>query len=218
MPPKAQLYLEAMCAGSPIIQRFPYGTVENLTPPSKRVLDEVDGERVFFSLKVVDESEGAGRILGLAENIRPQQADETAENGRRGILPILPKSLGQELWRVAFETHEVCLFVNEDIPNIKDRTRWDPLLQAAVYPAAVRLILAEALERGASDDDEDSDGWPSRWLRFARGLHPNHMSPPRDSPDDQQEWIDEVVDEFCTRHSLADQFRKRLQQLDGDEP
>lgn len=215
MPPAARLYLEATCAGSSVVQRFPFGTVEKPVLPPRRALDEVDGEKVFFALKVVDESQWIGRILGLAENIQPKQAEKSPETGRRGILPILPKHLGQELWKVEFEEHEVCLFVNEDIPNIKDRTRWDPLLQAAIYPAAVRMILTEAIARGAGEDDDD-DRWPNRWVKFARSIHPEGSRPP-ELEADQEEWIDEVVGAFAAKHELADHFRTRLQQLEGDD-
>jgi hypothetical protein len=219
MPADAKLYLEAMSAGSSVIQRFAFGTVQSPAPPENRILDEVGGDRVFFTLKVVDESELAGRILGLAENIRPKDSDKTTDTGRRGILPILPQPLGQELWRVDLGEHEVCLLVNEDVPNIKDRTRWDPLFQAAIYPAVVRIIVTEALERGASEDDEDQDSWPSRWLRFARSIHPERTPPPTDeSPEAREDWIDEVVAEFASRHNLTDQFRRRLAQFEGEEP
>lgn len=218
MPGGAKVYLEAMCAGSPVIQRFAFGTVQTPSPPEKRILHEVTGDRVFFMLKIVDESELAGRILGLAENIRPNESDKIAETGRRGILPILPQPLGQELWRVDLGEHEVCLFVNDGVPNIKERTRWDPLFQAAIYPAVVRIIITEALERGAEEDDEDQDGWPARWLRFARDIHPERTPPPTDeSPEAREDWIDDVVAEFAGRHNLTDQFRRRLAQLEGEE-
>jgi hypothetical protein len=125
MPPEAKVYLEAMCAGSSVVQRFSFGTVASPKTPSRRQLDEIDGERVFFALKVVDEAQWVGRILGLAEHIQPRQADRSPETGRRGILPIVPKSLGQELWKIEFEEHEVILCVSENVPNIKERIRRD---------------------------------------------------------------------------------------------
>jgi hypothetical protein len=214
-PPESRIYLEAMCAGSSVIQRYSFGTIELSTAPPRRVLDELDGERVFFTLKVVDESEDLGKILGLAEGIQPEQVDSTNESGRRGILPIVPKSLGQEIWRVAYDEPEVCLLVNDQVPGIKDRLRWDPLLQATIYPAAFRMILTEAVERGASDDDGE-ELWMTRWLKFAKSLHPEAATLP-EGEEDQEAWIDDVVESFAARHELKDQFLRRFQQLDGED-
>jgi hypothetical protein len=175
----------------------------------------LDGERVFFTLKVVDESEIVGRILGLDENIQPEQADSTIESGRRGILPIVPKGLGHEIWRVEFDSPDVCLVVNEDVPGIKERLRWDPLLQATIYPAALRMILREALERGGSSDDGE-ESWESRWLKFGKGMHSDGAKPPEGS-EDREEWIDEVVESFAAKHELKNHFLTRFQQLDGDD-
>jgi hypothetical protein len=215
MPPEAKVYLEAMCAGSSVVQRFSFGTVASPKTPSRRQLDEIDGERVFFALKVVDEAQWVGRILGLAEHIQPRQADRSPETGRRGILPIVPKSLGQELWKIEFEEHEVILCVSENVPNIKERIRRDALLQAAIYPAAVRIVVAETLAQSDGNDDE-TDRWPCRWVQFARGLHPDGLRPP-DQEIDRTEWIDDVVAAFAAKHSLADHLVASMRKSDGDD-
>jgi hypothetical protein len=211
LPGTARVYLEAMCAGASVVQRFAFGTVDRPAPPPRRLLDEIDGERVFFALKVVDESQCIGRILGLAEGIQPTQADKALDAGRRGILPIVPANLGQELWRIGFEEQEVYLYVNETIPGFKERMRWDPMLQGAVYPEALRTVLTEAVERGASEDD-DRDTWPARWIRFAQRLHPEGAAVPQNDHNEQKEWIDTVVAEFATKHEFASRIVKELEQ------
>lgn len=65
--PNAAVYLEATCAGSSVIRRFSFGEVGAIQPPTERELADVNGENVFFTLKVVDRAERFGRILGLAE-------------------------------------------------------------------------------------------------------------------------------------------------------
>jgi hypothetical protein len=219
MPADAKVFLEAMCAGSSVIKRFDFGTVADRKTPKDLTLDEIEGENVFFALKVVDEADSIGKILGLAENIRPLRAGKLTVTGRQGILPIDVAPLGQEVWKLDFHEHEVFLLVNEAVPGLKDRAKWDPLFFATVYPAVVRVILGEALDRGAAVDDDD-ENWPTLWLRFGPHLHPEHEKPPAklDSSDEEsKEWIDKVVAEFAKSHGLKDQYAMALPQPEGDE-
>ncbi len=62
LPDHAAVFLEAMCAGSSVIERFSCGIVSDLKPPRHVALNEIDGENVFFTLKVVDQTERFGRI------------------------------------------------------------------------------------------------------------------------------------------------------------
>jgi hypothetical protein len=218
MPASAKVFLEAMCAGSSVVQRFDFGTVSQVHPPAQRALNLIEGENVFFALKVVDETESMGRILGIAENVRPLKAGKQTVTGRQGILPIEAKPLQQEIWSLDFKEHDVFLIVNEDIPGLKDRARWDPLFYAAVYPAVVRMILTEALDRGATIEDED-ENWPTLWLRFGHQLHPEHEAPPiKDAAGEEwKEWIDDVVAAFAETHLLRDQFSQALPQAEGED-
>jgi hypothetical protein len=218
LPAGAAVYLEAMCAGSTDVERFAFGTVDRIVPPADRTLKKLEGEHVFFALKVVDQTERLGRILGIAENIRPYKAGKQTSTGRKGILPIDEEPLGQCVWRLSFGEHDVCLIVNSAIPELKKRARWDPLFYAAVYPAVIRQILDRALQMNAEIDEAD-DRWPSTWLRFGRDLHPERSEPPpANSPeDDRDEWVEEIIAAFCDSHKLKDEFARALSQLGGGE-
>ncbi len=215
--PRAAVYLEAMCAGSNVIERFGFGEVGAIVPPKDPRLLELEGENVFFALKVVDSTERSGRILGIAEHIRPQRAGKQTAAGRRGILPVEPKDLGQQLWKLEFTEHDVFLYVNKDVPGLVDRVRSDPLFYAAVYPEVVRQVLARAIRENA-DIEEDDDRWPILWLRFGKNLHPTREAPPSSdaSEEDQEEWVDEVVDAFCESHTLRDKFASASAGNGGD--
>lgn len=205
--PRAAVYLEATCAGSTVIERFQFGEVGGVQPPPSRALAKLEGENVFFTLKVVDRTERFGRILGIAEHIRPQRAGKQTVTGRRGILPIEPVELGQQLWRLDFQEHDVFLFVNKNAPGLIERVRSDPLFYAAIYPEVVRQILIAAIARDVELDEED-ERWPVLWLRFGKGLHPAKQEPPKadDLEEDREKWIEEVVDSFCETHALKDKF------------
>lgn len=218
LPPDAKVFLEAMCAGSSVTKRFDFGTVDDRQTPEDLSLDEIEGENVFFALKVVDETDRIGRILGLAESIRPLRSGKLTVSGRQGLLPIDSAPLDQEVWKLDFHEREVFLLVNEAIPGLKERAKWDPLFFATVYPAVVRMVLNEAIERGASVDDE-VEYWPTLWLQFAQQLHPEHEKSPLkdDSDEERKEWIDDVVAEFSSSHALKDQYASALPLPEGDE-
>jgi hypothetical protein len=129
----AAVVLEAMCAGSNAVERFEFGEVGNIQPPKEPKLQEVEGENVFFTLKVVDRTERFGRIIGLAEHIRPQRAGKQTAAGRRGILPIDKQDLGQQIWRLDYGAHDVTLLVNDKIPGLADRARSDALFYGSPH-------------------------------------------------------------------------------------
>ncbi|NMC21376.1 MAG: hypothetical protein GYA33_13270 [Thermogutta sp.] len=205
-PQDAAVVLEATCAGSNTIRRYSWGTVGQLLPPEDRTLRDLHGKNVFFSLKVIDRSERFGRILGLAENIRPSKAGPKTATGRRGILPVEEADLGDELWKLEFRSEDVFLLVNRRIQGLSGRVSWDASIYSLIYPAIIREILQRALDE-QTDDEEDSDRWPVLWLKFARRLHPEGLEPPEsEDVSEREEWISEVVSAFCREHSLREKF------------
>lgn len=207
LPNDAAVYIEATCAGSNAVQRFDFGQVGAVEPLSKPELSKIEGENVFFTLKVVDTSHRFGRILAIAENVRPERAGEQTATGRRGILPIEEKDLGQELWKLEFRESGVSMLANSNVPGLVDRICSDPALYSVVYPVIVRNVLGKAIRDGGDLDDDD-ECWQALWLRFGRNLHPEWLAPPNQEDDvvEIEEWVDEVVEAFCKNHALKDKF------------
>lgn len=218
LPPQAAVFLEAMCAGSTVVERFSCGEVGSLEAIQNCPLVEVEGENVFFTLKVVDRSVRFGSILGVAENIRPERAGKQTATGRRGILPIEPKDLGEELWRLEFGEHDVFLFVNKDVPGLVDDARSSPLFYAVVYPEVVRRVLTRAIEENVEIDDED-DRWPVMWLKFGTSMHPNREQPPKeeDGEEEQQAWVEDVVKAFCESHAMKSKYQSAIPAGEGGD-
>jgi hypothetical protein len=216
--PHAAVYLEAMCAGSTVIKRFAFGEVGDIKPPKNRALVDLDGENVFFTLKVIDRTEQFGRILGIAEQLRPQKAGKQTVAGRRGLLPIEPVELRQQLWKLEYREHDVFLLVNKNVPGLIDRFRSDPFFHAAVYPDVVRQILTLAIAANVETDEEDNR-WPVLWLRFGKKLHPANADAPKpdDPEEDREAWVEEIVDAFCEVHALKDKYVTAIDR-NGGEP
>jgi len=205
-PQDAVVVMEAMCAGSPVVKRFGCGTIGSLTFPQEVELDGITGQNVFFALKVIDHSEKIGRLLGVAENIRPVETGKQTEAGRRGILPVESVALGQQLWRLDFRDHDVYFLVNDAVDGLSERMRSDPMIYSLVYPEVIRQILARAIDQNI-DLEEADDRWPYLWLSFGKNLHPGSEKPP--SPDDEEskeDWIEQVVASFCQMHFLREKY------------
>jgi hypothetical protein len=216
-PKDAQVVLEATCAGSNTIPRFEWGTVGTPKPSTNRQLVGLHGHNIFFSLKIIDRTEQVGRILGLAEVIRPIKGGEKTATGRRGILPVESADLGHEPWRLDFRSEDVYLMVNEKIPDLKDRVRFDPQVYSLIYPPVVRSILQRALQEPVEEDDS-SDHWATLWRQFGQTLHAEKTKAPvEESEEEQEEWISEVVDSFCRDHSLVENFAKRAAEANWED-
>lgn len=205
-PADAEVVIEATCAGSTNICRFEFGNAGELKQPKDCLLAGLAGENVFFSLKVVDRTDEFGRILGIAENIRPIKAGKQTSTGRRGILPIERVPMGQELWRLDFKDQDVFLCVNEDVENLSERFGFDPLFFTTIYPGIIRTILYRGIGE-QPDIDSDDDRWPVLWLNFGRRLHSAHSDPPApDDVDQCEEWVEDVVEQFCRLHRLRQKY------------
>jgi len=219
-PPAAAVVLEAMCAGSNTIERFEFGEVGEIRPPADRKLKELNSENVFFTLKVIDRTERFGRLLGIAEHVRPERAGKQTATGKQGILAIDVKEMGQELWQLDFKEHGVTLFVNKDVPGLKEFARYSPLFYGLVYPEVVRRILIQAIVEGMeTEEGEDDNRWQALWCRFAKALCPHVGPPPKpaDLEEERDEWVDEIVSAFSESHQMKQKFAVEMARVEGGE-
>jgi len=197
-PGAAKVVLDATCAGSEIIQRFGFGCIGQIAPEQElRFDDKLTGENIRFTLKIIDVSQEIGKILGIAENIRPVNAGKKMPGGGQGILPLEPRDdLGEQLWRLDFQPQEVILFVNKTVPGLLERFGNDPILHSLVFPSIIREILWRACIHEDYDDDDDHGGWKTLWVRFAKKFDSNRPQT-NDDEDDMSNWIESVINQFC---------------------
>ncbi|MBC8870461.1 MAG: hypothetical protein H8E44_13650 [Planctomycetes bacterium] len=222
-PRDASVFVEATSSGSPAVMRFDFGSVGHLTAPNaaERVLGDITGEHVIFNVKVVDQREDIGRILGIAQGLRPAVHGDQERTGRQPILPVDPENLGQRVWRVRFSEHGVHLQVNRRIPQIKDVARGHKMFFALVYPEVVRQTLAHVIfVEGRDQLTEDGHDWRNQWLRFGMQWHPTRAAPPAvpadgivdvESREMVDTWIDEIVGAFCDHYATRDKISEYLE-------
>jgi hypothetical protein len=198
-PSDAEVVVEAYYRSSSSYMRFRFGTAGRIEPPTDRRLTEIDGEMVFFRVKVIDTSDARKTILGLAEQIEPGDTD-LSPGSRFNLLPVNFLDLKNEVWNLRLDPRAI-LEVNGTIPGIRDLVH-NGVFFGCVYPEVVRKVLAGIHVKFGIDDDVDAE-WAAMWLRYARTFA---EIPEAKTDDSIAEWIELVVDGFAGRHRLKDMF------------
>jgi len=220
LPGHAKVYVEAYHRAS--YMRFHYGCVSEIRPPQDRTLADIEGGGTAqFRLKVIDESTEHGQVLAEADGVTPIESDDAHAN-HRSILPVVVCELGDQIWRVVFDSGDgrPVLELNKSVDGIGQLAKTDNSFLALVYPAVVRLVLDQIL-RGRDrvrEVDGPADDWRYQWLQFARTL-PGIVDPPMSTEDDdedeiledqQRAWIDDVVASFCSHCRALDRFNQMI--------
>ncbi|MCY4243243.1 MAG: hypothetical protein OXD36_16060 [Rhodobacter sp.] len=187
--------------------RFDCGTVDTPEVPDELVLSEVDRSGpVLFRLKVIDNEEEPGKLLGSAERLKPGSEDDGEK--RRGIFPLLHRDLGHDVWKVGIEHGDgPCLILNTRIPGFRHRVLESPMMQGLLLPAALRSVLRELVRTPGTGESEDGPNWTEEWLEYCRA-ELGATDDPRDLADENKEyWVDERVERFCENLSLIEKIR-----------
>jgi len=209
LPDSAKVYVEAYHRTN--LMRYDFGSVGVISPPEDTDLSQLANyENLRFRIIVVDESNERGLLLASADKIRP-----TAAYLKRSILPVSFDDLGRQVWKMDYSGDEPLLLLNERIPNIHNIARTDPRFRLFIYPAVVREIFAHMfLIDKVNDIDEPEQEWHVNWLRFAKRFITDdsfsqvELYDGEFNPDDVLNWIDKIVDEFCS--SLRKEWSKLL--------
>ena len=193
-PADARLRVEAWRGNA--FQRWDWGTVGAPAKlgESSRTLRDVP-ETCQFRISVIA-ADDSGRLLGLADKLRPKLPVES-------LLPLVPADLGSEVWRLDYGEGDdmVVLKVNRDLPDFSKAVRSDLVFRALVMPQVLRSILERALLIDREDPEEPEGRW-SPWFDLARSILPGRElgGVGHDAQDDQiahaNLWIDDVVAEF----------------------
>jgi hypothetical protein len=201
-PSNASVFIEAYHKETR--QRFNFGTVGNIRPPSDRLLDKIDLSRpTSFRVLIVDSSEKEGMLLASGDHFR---ADDSDEEQRSSILPVHQSMMGDLTWKVHFELGAAPeLHINNKIIGGIEKVRSDPTFQALILPAALREILTCYMWLQV---DPEEDEYCGRWIAFAN-LFGDEV-PESNDPLEIAAWIDEVVSSFSERFHLVDLLENAL--------
>ena len=215
LPGNALVFIEAYRKSQRV--RFPFGTVGALVVPAEdqRQLGEFDPpEGILFRLKVTDPENGM--LLAAVDRIRSGNEDEIS--GGRSLLPIEPRDLAQECWRVSFsETTGPVFMIHRDLPPSWREASKSWGFRALVYPAVLREILNRILREESYSDSGDDNYWMGAWLRFAANNLRAGNPPVADDEgrndssfiEEVDDWIDRAVSEFCRITHAFDRMTNR---------
>ena len=194
--------------------RFDCGTIEALKVPEILVLSEVDRSgSVLFRLKVVDNDEEPGRLLGSAEGIRPRsEEDKEGNEGRRSILPVRSIDLRHDVWKVEIEYGDgPKLILNTRIPDFRYKFYESGMMQGIILPAALRFILQELVRSYEVSDDDDEFDWKEDWMTYCQDELQVTGDLQEISEAGKKDWIDDVVMRFCEKFRFVEKVRKKLE-------
>lgn len=184
-------------------KRFDYGMVGSITPSVDKDLSNFgtkDG--ILFRVKITDEK--TGKIIAEADRI-PFVMPNQQENPRLPLLPVCPKNLGDQIFRVDYTGPRTILEINVEAIS-PHQIAHDPAFIALAYPVIIKEILTRILliEHHFEIDDDD---WMSNWLQFASSFPGVGEMPLKgDTQDVCYEWIDNVVSAFCKRQLVRKNF------------
>lgn len=201
LPGSADVCLEAYYRTSSM--RFTCGTVAHLLVPTRMELTDIDhGGAIQFRLLVIA-ADGSGRILAVANGLRPITKDDGFE--RDPLLPLRETDLGNELWRLDVDYgNGPTLLVNSAIPGLAAQLRTSALLQGLILPHALGMTLQKLAAIGEDDAERD---WSRDWRRFLRDLGmPDEPDDPKD-PESQIEWIEEAMRRFSDLREFGSRVR-----------
>lgn len=197
-PRDARVYIEAYNSDS--YMRFDFGSVgDSVVPRDTRLTEITVRPLAKFRLKVVDETEQAGLLRGVADKIIPLRPDEDLEQ-KQSLLPVDFRDLGERVWRLDLSDWPV-LELNNRIDDIAEAARSSGGFLGLLYPEVLRRILYEAvIVQEITDPEVNDDDWPCLWLRFAStvpGVNPLPTASGPQMKESLEEWVEEAVQAFC---------------------
>lgn len=207
-PKDASVIVEARYKG--LKQRFSFGTVGKMSPPASTVISDIPNtEYFYFDVVVVGKK---GKILGVSKNIT--LGTETKSIGRTSLLPVNIIEMGNEIWRLGFDSTDdgrPIIEINKSIPEISTIAKTDMMFMSLVYSSSVRQILDRYLRLVNTDQEYDEETWLTQWNKFVSNTlnikyRPHSTGDSEFLSDEQEQWISTCVDEFCRIYNLKEKF------------
>lgn len=206
MPDEAKVYVETWYKETR--QRFDYGTLGNIIPPTDRKLNQIDlSGSTNFRVLIIDESNEHALILASGEGFRYDSGDD---EGRSSLLAVKALPLDGLSWKLDFEDPDKPeLIINSHIPNALEKMRSDAVFQALILPSAMSQILSRYLFSESSDMESEEF---TKWLEFTQNFVDS--SPVDMDIEEKEKWLDEVIEQFARRFEFSARLIDRYKEED----
>ena len=200
-PDDAKIYIEPYFKAS--FMRFDFGTIARKVKPASTELTDIPiTDRVLYRVKIVDESNNMGLILGFADEV---MAETSNDHGNKSpLLPVDFNDLGSRIWKLEFREEGPVLAVNCDvrIEKIREIVSKDMKFRSLVYPEVVRQIALNIAKDEDFDFNDNNSSWQHMWLKFfKKSLSITHAPISREVTDGLV-WADEIADAFCRKNKM----------------
>jgi hypothetical protein len=161
-------------------------------------------------LRIADPGHKAKGLLLASTDTWTLRGDDDKNNQKsRGILQFLAADTAPQPWKLQINENDYPLvLVDKRIPNAGLWARNDPVFVGTALPIIVRQIFDEILRGEYSDDTP----WVVSWLQWAdvilSGVRP---SIPEEDRVARLDYLDRLVDSFCSKHDLATKLLEAAQ-------
>jgi hypothetical protein len=199
-PPEAKVMLRLI--ENKRVEVIDFGTLRRLS--STRELRSRGMVAPSCQLRVVDPGvDQRGLLLASTDGWTLRAEDPGEPQASRGILNFLADETYPQPWKLEINADDYPLVrVDKRIPNAAMWAKTDPAFIGVALPMIVRQIMDEIL-RGVHSEDIP---WVSDWLRWAAAILPGEPLPEEDDKPARLDFIDRLLDWFCTKHDLADKL------------
>lgn len=212
LPGDATVHVEAYRRTQ--MERFDLGTVDRPDSVVGRPLRTfTDPEGVQLRIKVVGTTAGsAGRLLAVADRLRPDQADAGGPGGRPLLRFRSDDGLGQLVWALDLSDDDPVVLMNDKLGDWNEAARTESFV-TLVYPEILRQIAIWVGESVVAD--ETLEGPVDDWARLLRqlGHDPATLDPDMDRAL-LYEWAASAAGRFARDFELADRASVALT-MDG---
>jgi hypothetical protein len=160
-------------------------------------------------LRVVDPGVSQrGLLLASTDGWTLRAEDQKEPQASRGILNFLPDETRPQPWKLQINDDDYPLVrVDKQIPNAAMWAKTDPSFVGVGLPMIVRAILDEIFRGDHSDDTP----WVVDWLRWVATILPGEPLPEENDKPARLEFIDRLLNSFCSKHDLADKLLAAVQ-------
>ena len=149
-------------------------------------------------------------LLGSTTGWTIRGEDDDAAEGRRSILLFQPADIAPRLWKLEIREADLPIVsVDKRIPGARSWAQSDPVFIAGVMPAIIRELFSDILSLSRPADID----WVAKWLEWSELLLPGRRSGLA-SEIDRNDYINDLIEEFCARHDISDLV---LESLGGEQ-
>jgi hypothetical protein len=184
--------------------RFNMGQVGLIKNTEKQELTDFDDiEHLSFRVKIIEIA--SGKLLALANGIKPFKDDNEANENQTSILPVRSTDLASDgvCWKLEYNEMDVSLLIEKELGG-KEQVVRSSLFKSLILPSAMREILNCLVKDEWDEELDDTSDWKTKWLIFVKQLGGSLPENSREA--DNTEWVDGAVRRLVSKLGNRDEF------------